>query len=96
MLRLKLKRFTSVFQVMSLFQVHLLVAPKVLGAGIGINSFFVIIMKKILLIIGSLFLLFISCGKDYEVTADDSTSNDTIVSNPSSGGTEGIGERYYD
>lgn len=53
-------------------------------------------MKKILLIIGSLFLLFISCGKDYEVTADDSTSTDTIVSNPSSGGTEGIGERYYD
>lgn len=53
-------------------------------------------MKKILLIIGLLFLLFISCGKGDEVTADDSTSNDTIVSNPSSGSTEGVGEGYYD
>ena len=44
MLYLKLKRFTSVFQVMSLSQVHLLVAPKVLGAVFGINSFFVIII----------------------------------------------------
>ncbi|MBP5646525.1 MAG: hypothetical protein J6X21_03890 [Bacteroidaceae bacterium] len=52
-------------------------------------------MKKYLLFSGLLTLLLLSCSREEEETANDSTQNSTLVSNPGSGETEGVGEGVW-